>query len=154
MYTDLVHLEFVVRDGKLDSLPAEMVSHIQSFLKPPINPMWELLKRNPDKDWDWRVLSANPNITMEIIQNNPDKPWSGDGLSMNPNLTMEMILNSPQFHDPTSYFWNWYWVSSNTGITWEDIQNHPEIPWNWKRVSVNAFRATDTNNSLLSPYRW
>ncbi len=141
MYTDLVHLEFVVRSGALAPLPAEMVCHIQSFLKPPVNPMWELLKRNLDKRWDWSALSANPNITWEMVENNPSLPWCGQGLSSNPNITLEIVLNSSQFHDPTSRFWKWYALSSNPSITWEDIQNHPELPWSWFDISENTFGA-------------
>ena len=35
------------------------------------------LKHNlgTNKNWNWRGLSRNPNITWEIVQANPDKPW-------------------------------------------------------------------------------
>jgi len=42
-----------------------------------------LLKKYPNKPWNWYGLSCNPNITWEIVQNNPNKPWSWDGLSFN-----------------------------------------------------------------------
>ena len=45
---------------------------------------------NPDKPWNWRQLSRNPNITMEIVSANPDKPWNWYWLSRNPNTTMEI----------------------------------------------------------------
>jgi|SaaInlStandDraft_5_1057022.scaffolds.fasta_scaffold457290_1 hypothetical protein len=48
---------------------------------------FQFIKDHPDKDWDWRMVSCNPNITMEIIQDNPDKPWRWywKELSTNPN---------------------------------------------------------------------
>ena len=48
-----------------------------------LTPLWRLVKDNPDKEWEWSLLSENPNITWEIIQNNLDKPWELYYLSMN-----------------------------------------------------------------------
>jgi hypothetical protein len=31
---------------------------------------------NPDKEWNWNGLSANPSITLEIVNEILDKPWS------------------------------------------------------------------------------
>jgi hypothetical protein len=28
-------------------------------------------------------------------------------------------------------------ISCDHRITWEDIENHPELPWNWKYISQN-----------------
>lgn len=39
----------------------------------------DIIQSNPDKPWDWCMVSRNPNLTMEIINANPDKPWNGDG---------------------------------------------------------------------------
>ena len=33
----------------------------------------EFIEKYPDKPWDWRLISANPNITMEFIEKYPDK---------------------------------------------------------------------------------
>ncbi len=41
------------------------------------------IKANPDKPWNWKAISQNPNITMEIINANPDKPWRWDCISDN-----------------------------------------------------------------------
>ena len=34
---------------------------------------WDFVLANHDKDWDWRGLSQNPNITWKIVQDNPDR---------------------------------------------------------------------------------
>jgi hypothetical protein len=34
------------------------------------NPLWYLVKKYPDKRWNWNSLSRNPNITMDIIKSN------------------------------------------------------------------------------------
>jgi hypothetical protein len=36
---------------------------------------WDIVKANPDKPWDYELLSDNPNITWDIVKANPDKPW-------------------------------------------------------------------------------
>jgi hypothetical protein len=65
------------------------------------------IQSHPDKPWDWRGISSNPNITMETIEAHPDKPWNWWMISSNPNLTMEMIQAHPD--KP----WNWSWISYN-----------------------------------------
>ena len=37
---------------------------------------WQFIKDNPDKPWDWEVISRNPIITIKFIIDNPDKPGS------------------------------------------------------------------------------
>ena len=37
---------------------------------------FDYIKENPDKRWDYKLLSLNPNITWEIVLANPDKPWT------------------------------------------------------------------------------
>ena len=39
------------------------------------NYLWELIEKYPNKPWDWRLISENPNITIEIIEKYPNKPW-------------------------------------------------------------------------------
>jgi hypothetical protein len=47
------------------------------------NDLTKLLKLFPDKDWDYNILSRNPNITWEIVHANPDKQWNYAALSHN-----------------------------------------------------------------------
>ena len=47
---------------------------------------WKFICDNEGKDLDWVDLSKNPNITWDIIQNNPDKEWNWMMISLN---TME-----------------------------------------------------------------
>ena len=69
----------------------------------------DFIKENPDKEWNWRFISCNPNITWEIIEDNPNKDWNWDFISMNPNITIN------------------------------DIQNYPNKPWKWYAISRNSF---------------
>ena len=51
----------------------------------------EMIEKYPDKPWDWRAISWNPNLTMEMIEKYPDKPWKWEEISSNRNLTMDFI---------------------------------------------------------------
>jgi len=33
---------------------------------------FNFIKNNPDKPWEWKRLSENPNITMDIVRDNPE----------------------------------------------------------------------------------
>lgn len=37
---------------------------------------WEIIEANPDKPWNWWVLSKHPNITLDIVEANLDKHWN------------------------------------------------------------------------------
>ena len=73
-----------------------------------MNTLEQLLNRFPDKPWNWKGISRNPNVTMDMIERHPDKPWHWDYVSLNPNLTMEMI----ERHPDKPWDW-WYSISSN-----------------------------------------
>ena len=100
-------------------------------MQPYTNHLWKLIQLYPDKDWDWRSISCNPNITWEIIQDNPDKYWSWFGISGNPNITWEIIKNNPDKN------WNRLSISWNPNITWENIQDNPDKDWDWNGISWN-----------------
>ena len=36
---------------------------------------FQFILDNPDKDWCWRSICCNENLTWEIIRDNPDKDW-------------------------------------------------------------------------------
>ena len=96
-----------------------------------------LLKKYPEKPWDWDNISYNPNLALEIIEKYPEKPWDWTGISRNPNITMEMIEKYPE--KP----WNWSYVSHNPNITMEFIEKHiDEIDFKW--LSQNKFTLENT----------
>ena len=41
-----------------------------------VNHLSALLKLYPNKLWNWKRLSINPNVTWKIIQENIDKEWN------------------------------------------------------------------------------
>ena len=91
-----------------------------------------LLKKYPDKPWDWSKLSQNENITMSDVLNNPDKPWDWSLLSHNENITISDILNNPD--KP----WDWSGLSRNKDITIEFIEKNID-KINFSKLSSNTF---------------
>jgi hypothetical protein len=92
---------------------------------------WEIVQANPDKNWDYHWLSANPNITWEIVQDNPDKGWNDYCLSLNPNITWGIIQANPNKD------WHYSLLSSNHNITWEIVQDNPDKAWSYYGLSSN-----------------
>ena len=35
--------------------------------------------------------------------------------------------------------WNWFRISNNSNITWNIIEENPDIPWNWFMLVVIVF---------------
>jgi hypothetical protein len=55
-----------------------------------------IIQSNPEKPWNWRVLSLNPNITIDIIKYNLDKPWDWDIL-LNNNFENDPYFTSNSY---------------------------------------------------------
>jgi hypothetical protein len=50
--------------------------------------------REPNRKWNWKIISRCPNITMEDVIAHPELPWDWKALSANPNITLEFIMNN------------------------------------------------------------
>ena len=79
----------------------------RKYIESKPNILWSLIKKYPNKDWNWYWISRNPNILLDIIEKYSDKPWDWGWISCNPNLTMEFIEKYPD--KP----WHWGWISDN-----------------------------------------
>jgi len=51
----------------------------------------KFFKKNPNKPWDFKKLSRNPNITWAIVEANLDKDWDFYELSKHPNITWAIV---------------------------------------------------------------
>ncbi len=58
------------------------------------NPVWTLVTKFPDKNWDWEVLSANDWITFNIVYSNPDKPWKWEILMQRLKFPEEFLFET------------------------------------------------------------
>ena len=93
----------------------------------------ETIEKKPDKPWNWRNISINPNLTIKFLEKNPDKPWNWYDISYNPNLTMETIEKYPD--KPL----DWGGISYNPNLTMETIEKYPDKPWDWGGISIAKF---------------
>ncbi len=97
------------------------------------NPLVTLMNTFPNKEWDYKMLSHNPNISLDYIYKHPNKNWilnaSRSSVTCITVITMKTILKRPEIN------WSWYYIS--TVISLEDISNYPDKPWNWSGVSLN-----------------
>ena len=51
--------------------------------------------------------------------------------------------------------WNWWDISSNPNITFDDVMAHSELPWNWFSVSRNPNITSDIVQSYPDkPWDW
>lgn len=110
------------------------------------NSLTILLELFPNKCWRWESISGNSNINWDYIMSHRSKFWSLPHLSANSSaVTWETVKNNPNarliFEGHNYYFqnhnnkqaymkyeninganWNYLWLSVNTNITWEIVQ--------------------------------
>lgn len=93
------------------------------------NTLQKLLELFPEKAWDWRDVSANPNITQEYIRAHIQFPWQPD-VCENPNVTWEFLTEFPELIDYSL-------LSLNPNITADFVRANPGSPgvasltWDW-----------------------
>ena len=121
------------------------------------NKLIGLLEAFPNKSWNWKRLSSNPNITIEyiedaikaqqkmIIEKKHEDPkfkwtmkqeileWAWKDISSNPNLTMEFV----EKHLDKPWDWGNSGISRNPNLTMEFIEKHPDKDWSWASISRN-----------------
>ena len=95
------------------------------------NITFEFVLKHIDKNFDWRILSANPVIKLHHIENTLYLPWRWDGISYNPNLTIDFIKKYKNKN------WCWRSISYNPGITMKDIENNLNFPWVMECILIN-----------------
>ena len=95
------------------------------------NITWDIVKENPDRAWDYDELSRHHTITWNIVLSNPNKPWNYVYLSSNPNITLDIVKENPGID------WDYSWLSLNPNITMDIVKENPGIDWNYNWLSKN-----------------
>ena len=98
---------------------------------------YEIILKNPDKPWDWKSLSYNQEkITLDLVLKLPHKPWSWNDLSWNPFITLDFInqISSNKNIKPN---WNWTGISQSSKITFDDVLQNMDKPWDFKLLNAN-----------------
>ena len=97
------------------------------------NVTWKTVLDNPDKPWDYDWLSENPNISWKTIKKNLDKPWDlSNHLVYNPRSTWEVFHH---ISDKTTI--DYKELSKKSVVTWDIVQSHPDIDWDYDYLSEN-----------------
>jgi hypothetical protein len=127
----------------------------------------DIINSNPNKPWDWRYFSQNPNLTEEMINNNLDKPWEWRYVLghrnvniymlknihklrhplLNPNLTMEFLLSDKGR--------NFYDVSSNLFLKDKNssrYKKHLKYIKEKKKIANSEIKITKNILNLLLNY--
>jgi hypothetical protein len=96
------------------------------------NEIWsleDLIDMTYHKEWSYKCLSANPNISMKYIRQNTNLDWDYKMISANQNINIKFVL------DNIDKKWNWIKLSETIHI--DDIANNPELDWNYITMSCN-----------------
>jgi hypothetical protein len=105
---------------------------IKEYRKLIPNELLHLLEALPYKyDWNWDILSLNPNITPEILDKHHNMPWNYEFVSQNENITIDYVKNN------LDKAWNWYYLSANPSIRLQDVIDNPDLPWDYNGLSLN-----------------
>lgn len=74
----------------------------------------------PNKNWDFKWLSSNPNISLKFIDENPHLDWDYGYLSQHPKLTPEFIERH-KYRNSENNKWDLYILASNLNLSIEYI---------------------------------
>ena len=95
------------------------------------NAYWNFIMANRSVNWDFKIISKNPNITMGIVYANPNMPWDYVSLSLNPNIDWNFVITQPEKK------WSYSYLSENPAIRWETIEDNRHLFWNTSSISMN-----------------
>lgn len=84
--------------------------------------------------WNWKVLSANPAISMKDVVAFPELPWDQQALALNPNMRQRFshLVEAIPVH----------MLASTRIVTVKHIVRNYNAPWDWKALSANKKLAT------------
>lgn len=86
------------------------------------NTLQQLLEAYPDKEWNFEMLSYNPNVSMKNIADHPNKNWDFRILSHHSNITVKDVAKHPNLP------WLWDHLTTSQFITLQDILDHSDLP--------------------------
>ena len=106
---------------------------------------YEYVKENLHLNWNWKLLSENPNIPWDFVKQNLHLPWDYFRFSKNKNLNMDFFEN---------YFsgklWSINLLSKNKNLNLDFVINHPEIKWNYEDINKNII----FTSKLYHKFNW
>jgi hypothetical protein len=112
---------------------------------------WRILSQFPEKPWNWDALSLNPALSWQTIREHPEKPWNYEKLLYNPSLCFSELREVLQELRPGIYYVLDQSISKNINLSWQEIRENLDLPWNWEFIAANpaiCFRDCLTDGSL------
>lgn len=117
------------------------------------NPLWSLIKAEPDRNWDWLAIAASPWTTLDIICDMPWTPFNWSILMINCKFTNEFLTECidcmADFPIDDEYDWELYAVPRmvvdglhlliyNKHIPIDFIKDHPGLIEHLKLLSESG----------------
>lgn len=137
-----------------------------------MNYLYMLLMKYPIAyDWDWYIISSNPNINTEIIKAHKELPWdlfyfmshlnysfTFPSFEITSNTDWYNISRSekitPEFIYKYKERLNWYELSKNPAVKLDFIENHSELPWCDLSIAQNPNISLEFFLSRVLPLPW
>ena len=95
----------------------------------------KFILEHPDYEWDWNVISYSDTITPNDIISHPELPWKYYNIVyIYDNFTIDLYLYLISFGFT---FNNTKKLSSSKYIDMNDVVKNPDIPWDYKYLSMN-----------------
>ena len=143
------------------------------------NPLIYLIRKYPDKGWNFSYISENPSISLKDINDNIDLPWNfenvfntwGSGIVGRPDLTFEFVwkhkdkwsdiairtiskhMNINIIESHPEFSWNYIGISLNHTLTIDFVLKHRNENWNWMAISKNrGIKLSDILNHRELPW--
>lgn len=92
-------------------------------------------------EWDYRNLSANPNLPIAYVNKNMSKDWNYHSISTNASIT---DINSFQ-----KVKWDSHGLSMNSKINFQYVEQQKQIKWDYSCLLSNgAIRFEDILNNI------
>lgn len=99
-----------------------------------------------ERNYDSKLLSIHPDITLDYIMEHPHIEWNFDWISgMNTSITLDDIIEHQELP------WNYSQLSFNPNTTIEFILNNKDKSWDWTPVSR---KATDSAIQMYPAEPW
>jgi hypothetical protein len=118
------------------------------------NPLWSLIRRHPNANWDLRSVSYNPCTTFEMVLANPEKRFDYHVLASRLKFPITFLIEAIQIYDKWDtlddfeqelYKFQYYTIknvenlSTNPWINYWFVLYTRDLDWDYDALSRNMF---------------
>ena len=100
----------------------------------------------PNKNWDWELISCNPNISINTMRKFKNKiHWIY--ATINPNITIDDIFINKDLN------WDFDMIIQNPNFSFDYVKKYSNFNWNWNKLTfITDFNTIDEN--IHFPWNW